>query len=220
MYSVALAEITSLALVDAVNPCTLAVQVILLSALVMTKGRKHAVFGGFLFTATIYAMYVLFGVGVLQVLYALGLDAQLRWILKGLLVIMAVVEISAFFSYRPGFASMEMPMWLRPMAKKTISSVENPLMAVPVAALCSFILLPCSSGPYAAALLIINNLEFVAKAAMLVYYNFLFTLPMFGLTFMVALGTAPGKIMGFKDRYVKELHLIAGILLLLVLLMV
>ena len=216
----ALAEITSLALVDAINPCTLAVQVILLSALVMTKGRKLAALGGFLFTATIYAMYILFGVGILQVLYALGLDSQLRLVLKGLLVIMAIVEISAFFSYRPGFISMEMPMWLRPIAKKTISSVENPLMAIPIAALCSFILLPCSSGPYAAALILINQLEFMAKMVMIVYYNFLFTLPMFGITFIVALGTAPNKIMAVKEKYIKELHLIAGILLLSVLFMV
>ena len=216
----ALAEITSLALVDAINPCTLAVQVILLSALVMTKGKKGAAIGGILFTATIFAMYILFGYGILTAVYALGIENQLRLVLKGLLILMAAIEIKAYFSYKPGFAAMEMPMWLRPIAKKTLSSVENPLMAIPVAAICSFILLPCSSGPYAAALMIIASQQVLERFFSILYYNFLFTLPMIFLTFIVAFGTTPAKVMAWKDKHIKELHLIAGLLLLAVIFMV
>jgi cytochrome c biogenesis protein CcdA len=162
--------ITGLAAVDMVNPCTLAVQVLLLSALVLTKGRKDATIGGILFTVTIYVMYLLYGLGVLQLIYALGIQDILRAVLKILILVMAGLELMAFFRYRPGFISLEMPMPFHPIAKKVLKSVENPWMAVPVAFLCSVLLLPCSSGPYLSAIILLANTA-VEKILYLLYYN-------------------------------------------------
>ena len=215
-----LAQITSLGLVDAVNPCTLAVQVLLLSALVLTKGKKEVILGGLLFTITIFFMYALYGIGVLQIIYAFGIESIVKWILRALLVFMALIEIKAYFAYKPGAGSMEMPMVLRPFVKKITTSVDNPWMAIPAAALCSFLLLPCSSGPYVTALMIISTYTLALRIPLMIYYNFLFTLPMFALTFIAAFGTSPTKIMRWKEKHIKEMHLIAGILLLAVIFMV
>jgi hypothetical protein len=212
-----LAQITSLALVDAVNPCTIAVQIMLLSALILTKGKKEVILGGLLFTFTVFLMYALYGIGLLQVIYTIGLESVLRIVLKVLLGIMAFVEIRAFFFYKEGMSSMEMPMKFRPFAKKITASVQNPLMAVPAAALCSILLLPCSSGPYVAALLILSSVELALRIPLLVYYNFLFTLPMTALTLLAAFGTSPQKVMQWKNDHIKTLHLVAGILLMAVL---
>lgn len=211
--------ITGLAAVDMVNPCTLAVQVLLLSALVLTKGRRDAIIGGILFTATIYVMYLLYGLGVLQLIYALGVQDLLRAILKILILVMAVLELMAFFRYRPGFVSLEMPMSFRPIAQKILRSVENPWMAVPVAVLCSVLLLPCSSGPYLSAIILLANTA-VEKIFYLLYYNLIFVLPMVAITAIVGLGTKPEAVMEWRNRHVRELHLIAGLLLLAVLFMV
>lgn len=215
-----LAQITSLALVDAINPCTLAVMAILLSALVITKGKKEVLLGGVLFTLTIFVMYALYGLGLLQIIYGLGIEAQVRILLKILLVIMALVELNAYFSYKPGFGSMEMPMSFRSIAKKTLGSVESPWMAIPAAALCSILLLPCSSGPYVAALAILSDLTFWAQLPFVAFYNILFTLPMLAITFIAAFGTSPQKVMQWKEKHIRELHLLAGILLIAVLFMV
>ncbi|MCD6403277.1 MAG: hypothetical protein J7K98_03030, partial [Candidatus Aenigmarchaeota archaeon] len=69
-----LISITSLALVDAINPCTLAVQVLLLSSLLATRGRKSVLMGGIIFSLTIYVMYILYGIGILKILYMLGIE--------------------------------------------------------------------------------------------------------------------------------------------------
>ncbi len=206
-------QLTGLALVDAVNPCTLTVQALLLSALVITKGRKHALMGGLLFTFTIYGMYFLYGMGILEAIYLLGIDELLWNVLRVLLVVMIGMEFYAYFSYKPGFASLEMPMKFRPIAQKILKGVENPLMALPMAVLCSVLLLPCSSGPYVVALGMlaahsIRNLLFLA------YYNLIFVLPMILITLLVALGTSPERVVKWKEKHVKELHLLAGILLL------
>ncbi|MBR9680992.1 MAG: hypothetical protein GOU98_04185 [Candidatus Altiarchaeota archaeon] len=213
-------QITSLALVDAINPCTLAIQALLLSSLVLTKKRREVFFAGLLFTFTILLMYALYGFGVLQVIYAFGIESQVRIILRALIVIMAIVEINAYFSYKPGFASMEMPMSLRPIFKKATQSIDSIWSVIPVAVLASIVLLPCSSGPYIAALAILVNYELVYRIPLLIYYNILFTAPMFIITFVTAFGTSPKRVMDLKNKYIKELHLIAGILLIAVLFMV
>ena len=207
--------ITGLAAVDMVNPCTLAVQVLLLSALVLTKGRRDAILGGILFTATIYVMYLLYGLGLLTTIYALGIQDVLRLALKALVLIMAVIELNAFLHYRPGFSSLEMPMLLRPFAQKLLKSVENPWMTIPVAALCSILLLPCSSGPYLSAIIYLANTT-VEKLFYLLYYNAIFVLPMIGITLLVRLGTKPEAVMKWRSKHIRELHLIAGLLLLAV----
>lgn len=218
--NVVLAQITSLALVDAINPCTLAIQALLLSSLVLTKKRREVFFAGLLFTFTVMAMYALYGFGVLQIIYAFGIESQVRFILKALLVVMALVELNAYFSYKPGFASMEMPLAFRKIYKKAAQSVESIWSVVPVAVLASLVLLPCSSGPYIAALTILANYDLVYRLPLLIYYNILFTLPMFAITFITTFGTSPKKIMELKNKYIKELHFIAGILLIAVLFMV
>jgi len=214
-----LATITGLALVDSVNPCTIAVMALLLSAILITKGRKDAILAGMLFTATIYVMYLLYGLGILTAIYALGLGDILRIILKVLLAIMIISEFSAVIRYAPGLRSMEMPMSFRPIAKKATQSVENPWMAIPVAALCSVLLLPCSSGPYVSAILLLANSN-VEKIVYMLYYNLLFVLPMIAIVLLVGWGTKPEKVMEWRNKHIKTLHLIAGVLLLAVFFMV
>ena len=71
-----------------------------------------------------------------------------------------------------------------------------------------------------AALGLLASYSWVVSLPMILYYNFLFTLPMILITGVVAFGTSPKKINELKEKYIRELHLIAGILLIAVLLMV
>ena len=212
--------ITGLALTDSINPCTLAVQLILLASLIATRGRRAVLIGGMLFALTIYIMYTLYGLGILKVLYALGIDNIVRYVLKALLLLLASLEILAYFRYKPGMISIEMPMKLRPIAQKILRSVDNPLVALPAAVLCSILLLPCSSGPYVAMLMMIKNLEPYKQLLWVLYYNVWFVLPMILITLLVYFGTKPEKVMEWREKHIRELHLIAGLLLLLVFFMV
>ena len=208
-------QIVSLAAVDAINPCTIAVQVLLLGALVATKGRRDALVGGLLFSLTIYVMYFLYGLGILKILLLSGLQNLFLITLMVLLGVMIILEFIGYFFYRPGMRSMEMPMKLRPIAQRFLKSVENPLLAVPVAFLCSVLLLPCSSGPYLSALLRLAS-EQIGRISILLFYNLIFISPMLLITFLVSYGVSPERIKKWRDTHVRELHLISGILLLIV----
>ena len=140
--------------------------------------------------------------------------------LKCLLIILAALEIFAFFKYKPGAISVEMPMKFRPLAKRILTSVENPIVAIPAAILCSILLLPCSSGPYAIALMMIRSWEFFSRILTMLYYNMLFISPMILITFLIYLGTKPKKVMEWREKHIREIHLISGLLLLTVFFMV
>ncbi len=199
-----------LAAADSVNPCTLAIQAALLATL-LTKSRRDALIGGLLFTLTIFIMYFLYGLGLLALIIAFS--SQIKIVFKALLLILAALEIYAFINYSPGFRSIEMPMFLRPYAKKLLSSVNNPLIAIPIAVLLSLFLLPCSSGPYLPFLGLLGER---INWGLMFLYLFIFVLPMLIITFLVYFGLSPEKVREWRDKNVRYLHLVAGILLLIV----
>lgn len=203
-------NILLLALADSVNPCTIAVMALLLASLLTKKGKREAVLGGILFVMTVYIMYFLYGLGILTFLTTSGLMEILRVVVPPLVLILALWELKSFFFYRPGFISLEMPMFLRPLAKKAIDAAESPLSAILVAALCSLLLLPCSSGPYFTAIPLMGGITD------LLLYNLIFVGPMLFIVLAVAFGISPEKVKELRDRHTKTLHLISGILLLLV----
>ncbi len=198
---------TKLALVDSINPCTLAVQAALLATL-LTKDRKNALIGGILFCLTIYFMYLLYGLALHTIL--LLFYNIIKYLLMALLILMIFLEFKAYFFYKPGLISIEMPMKLRPLAKKFLSYAQSPLISIPIAVLLSLFLLPCSSGPY----IIFLGLQKQINWPLLFYYLFIFILPMIIITLLVYFGTKPEKIKEWRDKHVRELHLISGLLLL------
>ena len=202
---------TKLALVDAINPCELAVEAALL-AILLTKSRRSVLIGGSLFVITVYLMYLIYGLVLHRILsYFHGL---VFYFLIALLTILIILEFLAYFRYKPGLISVEMPMKLRPLAKKIIEKTHSPIMAIPVAVVISLFLLPCTSGPY----IIFLGLSESINWFYLLYYLFIFVSPMIIVMFLVYFGTLPEKIKVWRERHIREIHLISGILLLLVLL--
>jgi len=201
---------TKLALVDSINPCCLAIYSSLLS-LLLTKSRRDMVIGGVLFIITIYLMYMLYGLVIH--FFILEFYDIVRLALFFLLILLIVLEFLAYFRYKPGLVSVEMPLKLRPLVSKLMEKLTSPLMAVPLAILLSLFLLPCSSGPYFVFLSLSKKINYF----FLFYYLFIFVLPMIIITLLVYFGLNPKKVKEFRDKHIRELHLISGILLLLVL---
>ena len=82
--------------------------------------------------------------------------------------------------------------------------------------------MPCTIGPYLIfGSIISQNLNLADKITAikdvfpwLLYYNFIFVLPMIAITLLVYFGiTSVENAQQWKDRNIKVLHLIAGIIL-------
>jgi cytochrome c biogenesis protein CcdA len=202
------------AVVDSINPCTIAVMVMLLGVILLSQGRRQALAAGIAFSLTIFAMYLMMGLGIFRMLAAYQLQGAFFIFVTIAALALAILEIRAYFSYRPGLLAVEMPIFLRPYAKRAMAGAVSLPGVVFAAVACSLFLLPCSSGPYLMVLAMLSK-SFSAEAlSYLLLYNFIFILPMLVITAFIYLGkTNAEKVNGLKERYIREIHLLSGLIL-------
>ncbi|NPA38331.1 MAG: hypothetical protein GXN99_00885 [Candidatus Nanohaloarchaeota archaeon] len=209
-----LINISLLALVDSINPCTLAVQSLLLASIIVKYDKKRAIISGLLFSLTVFFAYLLYGLGILKVVSFFN-SSLLRAGVNVLLIVMIVAEINGYLGAK-GFKAMEMPLFLRRHAKRLLSNASSYGMVILTAFLISIFLLPCSSGPYLTALSMMKEGS-LTSLGVLIYYNFIFILPMILITLLVGYGSSPKSIMKWKEKHIGLLHLISAVLLFAVL---
>jgi cytochrome c biogenesis protein CcdA len=219
-----LGKITMLALADSVNPCAIAVlTMVLMSILIQNPEKKKKVlFGGLTFVSAVFVGYLFYGVIIIQFFktFAEILRENSTYIYNGLAIIAMVLgglNIKDFFMYKKGGIGTEMPIWMRPKVKKIIDKITSPLGAFIIGFFVTLFLLPCTIGPYIIASGLLSDLGIIGAFPWLLYYNLIFILPMLAITFIIYLGLARVQdVSGWKERNIKKLHLVAGILLFLV----
>jgi len=217
-----LAKILSLAAVDAVNPCEIAVLTMILIAILTAdpKNRKKVLFAGLAFALAIVLMYIVYGLVIIkffQVVQLLkGVGAVIFKVLAVLAIILGIFNIRDFLHYRPGGFATEMPIFLRPKVKKLIATVTSVKGAFVIGLLVTLFLIPCTMGPYFIAGGLLSSLELIKTLPWLLLYNLVFILPMIIITLIVYFGfTTVENVSGWKERNIKYLHLIAGTILIL-----
>ncbi len=202
------------ALVDSVNPCTLAVMVMLLGVILMADGRGRMLLSGIAFFVTIFFAYMLMGLGILTAVADPGLTNIFFIVVTIGALVLAAMEINAYFRYRPGFFAVEMPMFVRPHVQKVMDGATSLPGVVVAALLCSLFLLPCSSGPYLLVLAMISKAVTLNAMLYLVLYNLVFILPMAIITVAIYFGYTTVEKMGdFREKYIKQIHLFSGVIL-------
>lgn len=216
--------ITGLALADSVNPCAIAVLTILLVAIISynPKNKTKVLVTGLSFVAAIYIGYMFYGTVIVN--FFKVLDTFLRQhsaILFNALGVIALIigalNIKDYFMYKPGGLGTEMPLFMRPKVKKIINGVTSAKGAFIIGFLVTLFLLPCTMGPLVVASGLLSELPLYMAILWLLYYNILFVLPMLFIIGLVTYGFAKVEdISGWKERNIRKLHLVAGILLILI----
>jgi len=216
--------VASLAAVDAINVCALAVLIILITA-VLTRfpgQRKKALYASLAFISAIFTAYFVTGlliVSGLKFLRGLG-SLDVGWIFKAIGVIailLGLFNLKDFVKYGAGGFKLEVPERWRPAMKKFLGSVTSTAGAFVIGLIVSLFLVPCAIGPYFVAGSLLSGLSFVAAVPWLVLYNLVFVLPMLIIAFLIYLGFASIKnIEAWRQRNLRRLHLVAGVVLFLV----
>ncbi|MGA3020669.1 MAG: hypothetical protein ABSD68_01840 [Candidatus Micrarchaeales archaeon] len=222
-------EITGLALVDSINPCAFAVLIFLLSTLFMRNPNKRykILLGGVSFALGIFVFYATIGVmllfGIKSAIAITNLKNVYIYGAFGVFsIILGLLNLKDYFSYGSLGFVMEVPKRWRPKMLATIDKIMlSKIASIPGAfiagVLVTAFLLPCITGPYFVAGSLLKDLPIEIGVLWLLYYNFLFVLPMFIITGLVYLSfTSVEKAHAFREKNIKRLHLIAGILLLAV----
>jgi hypothetical protein len=219
-----LGRITLLALADSVNPCAIAVLAMVLMTILIQnpEKKKRILLAGTAFCISVYTGYLFYGIVIIQFFktFAGVLRENSFYIYNGLAIlamILGALNIKDYFYYKKGGVATEMPIWMRPRVKKVIDRITSPTGAFIIGFIVTIFLLPCTIGPYIIASGLLSELGITGAIPWLLYYNFLFILPMMAITIIIYLGLSRVEdVSGWKDRNIKVLHLIAGILLFLV----
>lgn len=217
-------KITSLALADAVNPCAIAVLAMVLMTILIQHPdkRKKVLYAGLSFVSAIYIGYLFYGIIIIQFFktFAEVLRQNSSIIYNGLAIlamILGALNIKDYFMYKPGSLITEMPIWMRPRVKRIISKITSTKGAFIIGFLVTIFLLPCTIGPYIIASGLLAELGTLLALPWLLYYNLVFIFPMLIIVGLIYFGFKKvDEISGWKERNIKRLHLIAGILLFLV----
>lgn len=216
LNNLSLITVIGAAFVDSINPCAIAVLLILLGALVISGEKKRALKAGLGFTLSIYISYLLFGFGLFSALQISGLSNLFYKAIGIIAIIIGLANIKDYFWYGGGGFVMEIPRNWRPALKKMISGVTSPFGAFLAGfAVCLFEL-PCTGGPYIVILgLLAERMTLASSIPLLLIYNLVFILPLIILTILIYLGFSNvEKANEWKERNLKMLHLIAGVVML------
>jgi len=224
MTDINLLRITTLAIVDSINPCALAVlAMVLITILIQNpEKRKRVLFAGLAFSASVFVGYLFYGIIMIQLFKSFN-----EWVLKNsnlfynvlavLAMLIGALNVKDFFMYKKGSFATEMPLFLRPKVKRVIEKITSPKGAFVIGFLVTIFLLPCTIGPYIIASGMLSEIGVTGAIPWLLYYNLIFILPMLIITGLVYYGfTRVEDVSGWKERNVRLLHLIAGILMFLV----
>ena len=219
-----LGTITSLALVNSVNPCQIAMLVlVLITILTQNQERKRKVlFSGFAFVVAVYIGYLFYGIILVQLfqtfteLLRQG-TVYIKYIFAVLAMLVGSLQIKDFFFYRPGGFATEMPIWMRARAKRIIQRITSPAGAFLTGLIITLFLSPCTMAPLLVATESLSQLGLLGALPWLLYFNFIAVLPLIVITFIIYFGFSEvEQVSGWRERNIKIFHLIAGILLLLV----
>jgi len=216
LSSLSLLTVIGAALVDSINPCAIAVLLILMSALLAAGNKKKAIKAGFAFTVSIYIAYFLFGLGLFSAIQISGLSYWFYKIIGVLAIIIGLANIKDYFWYGGGGFVMEIPMSWRPKLKEMLGKVTSPLGAFLIGFVVCLFELPCTGGPYIVILgLLADKMTMWASIPILLLYNLVFVLPLIIITLLIYFGFANVEnATKWKDSNLKTLHLIAGLIML------
>lgn len=214
-------KLTALALADAVNPCELAVLTMILIAILIQnpEKKKKVLYAGLAFSGAVFVGYLFYGVVIIQLLktFHTFITNFSFYFYKGLAIlamILGALNIKDYFMYQPGGMATEMPMSIRPRVKLLIKKITSPKGAFFIGIFVTIFLIPCTMGPYFIASGLLSEISTFKAVIWLLYYNLIFIMPMIIITILVYIGfTTVEDVSGWKERNIKRLHLMAGILL-------
>jgi cytochrome c biogenesis protein CcdA/glutaredoxin len=217
------ASVISLAFADSINPCEMAVLILCLVALLAKNpaDRKKVLLGGLMFSLAIFLTYIIYGGIIITFFkfiqgYFAAIGGYVRIFFALLAVFLGYMNIKDSINYKPGSFMTEMPIGLRPLAKKMISNITSPAGAFVIGVFVTLFLMPCTMGPYLIVGNLLSSLEWLKSLPWLLFYNFIFILPMIVITLIVYFGMKRVEdVSGWKDKHIRKLHLIAGIVLVL-----
>ena len=212
------------AVIDSINPCVFGVLIFLIAFMtkIFKSPGKMLVFG-LLYTAVVYATYLLLGFGILKLAIGSGFASIFYWGAALIAIVAGLLEIKDFFWYGKGF-SLQMVPGGSERIKYYTSRIENmeqshpALLVLTTALLGVFVVLvelPCTGAPYLAILGLLSKGAYATAVPLLLLYNLVFILPLFIIIGIAYFGTTTEALEEWRKEHRGLMRLGIGVFLLL-----
>lgn len=200
-------------LIDSINPCAIAVILFLISTLFLSHEKKRILIYGIIYIATIFIVYLGLGLGIVYLIQNIRISHLLFIIIGSFLIIIGLFSIKDFFWYGKGF-SLGFPGSVKKFIEKNIYKATI-FSVVLIGIVISLFEATCSGAIYLGILSIISEQGLNFKSlGFLIFYNFIFILPLIVILLVFYFGFSIKKINKWiiqKRR--KTYRLVAGIIL-------
>jgi cytochrome c biogenesis protein CcdA len=205
------------ALIDSINPCAIGVLVFLCSTLLtLAKNPKKMLFAGIMYVTAVYVTYFLAGIGLLVFIQKLNISEQVSVLVGGIVIILGFFEIKDFFWYGKGFSLQIAPKRVEQI-KRWAKKATIPVI-IGLGFLVAAVELPCTGGPYLAITtflanqVTVNPAYFSQALIYLLFYNFIFVLPLIVIVLIVYFGRNVEALKAWNEKHKKWMRLATGII--------
>ena len=210
--------ITVAALVDSINPCSMAILFFLLAGLLLLKKRRKALKVGLAFTLSVFIANLLFGFGILSTIVLSGLSSVFKVVAGAIAVLTGILLLKDAFFYGAGGFKMEVPEFLRPCLKRRVSRAffgrnSGAISAFLVGFLVTSFEVPCTGGPYFYVLArMADDATRMQTIPILLYYNLIFVLPLVLITVLLYFGSVHvERAREWKERNKRLIDFVRGL---------
>lgn len=196
------------------NPCLLGILAFLATAVISSSGRRRdLVLMVAFFSFGIFAVYYLFGVGMLRTFHAEAVASRFRVALTFLLLALGLVHLEDARRLAAGGRSLFKASWSQKYIEGALSRGRFSSYFI-LGALFSLVKAPCVGAVYIAILGLISEEGYSSGAVYLLLYNLGVIFPILILGCVIALGMSPEKVDGFRKDHRAGIRLATGLTLL------
>lgn len=202
-------------LVDSINPCAFSILIVSIVFLFgLGKTRENIFKFGIAYILGIFLVYLLIGLGIMQVLHIFSVPHFMSKVGAALLIIFGVINIleTLFPKFPIRFA---IPHSAHHKMNDLVQKVSLPAMVAlgALVGLCEF---PCTGGPYLTVIgLLHDSKTYWSGAFYLILYNLIFILPLVVILLIASNRNLVDKVQDFQKSNKKYMKIVAGFIMIL-----
>lgn len=210
-----MATVLAAGLLAGFNPCLLAILAFMASAVIASSGRRRDIVSLVVFfSAGIFTVYYLFGVGTFRLFQENpSLETGLRAFLVAILLILGLLQLEDARRLHAGAKSIFRTDWILQYFERAISNGRFGSYFL-MGALFSLVKLPCIGAVYIAILEVISSEGYRSSGLVyLILYNLGIIMPVLALGGAMAFGTSPDTVDRFRHDHRVGIRLVTGLTL-------
>lgn len=199
------------ALIDSINPCAFGILLLTIAFLFSVGQSRSGILKiGGTYILGIFTVYILIGLGILQVLYLFNTPHFMAKVGAVILIVIGVVDLIGGY-----FPSFPLRLSIPQSAHRKIAELMNKA-SIPTAfflgvlvGLCEF---PCTGGPYLMVLGLLHDQgTYLAGVGYLLLYNLIFVSPLVVILLIASDNALLEKVKSWKKSETKNMRLWGGI---------